>query len=232
VSEPSTQEPRRKRLDERAGPGWVHTAATLLRGTALFTGIVLIALGFVSGGFFLMLTAVLAAVAVVAGFVLAGIVQRESWYERPNARPISLLLVAALPVGLIVFAQLAAPALTPAPVTAACFAGEIGRDEETTRELSIDPRLGSMEFRLSVPELRDGALRWWVTDPIGQIRWGGRVEDAPYEERATLTAAQMGPIGGRWTVTVRGETSRARYSIEWYAALPGQPVTSQPPACL
>jgi hypothetical protein len=208
--------PRRRRLDEMAGPGWVGTMATLFRGAGIGVALLLVAIGFFTGSFFLVLTLVLAAIALVVGFMLARLVERESWWDRPNSRNYSLILLAAFPLVMVLFAQLAGPALTPAPVTGECLEGEVERDEQRDVRLPVDPRITAMQFRIHVPALDDGALRWWVTDPVGEIPWGGRADEAGFTE-----VAEPGPMGGQWTVTIRGEASRAEYVIEWRGATAG-----------
>jgi hypothetical protein len=210
---PEQDPPRRRRLDEMAGPGWVRTMGSLFRGAGVAVALLLLALGFFTGSFFLLLTVVLAGIALVAGFLLARFVERESWWERPNARNYSLILLAAFPLLMVLFAQLAGPALTPPAATGECLQGQLERDEQRDMRLPVDPRITAMQFRIEVPALDDGALRWWVTDPVGEIPWGGRAEEAGFTE-----VAEPSPIGGQWTVTVRGEASRAEYVIEWRGA--------------
>ena len=53
----------------------------------------LIWLGYITGGFFLLLTGTLGVIALVGGWLLGGLVVRESWYERPNAKQMTLALV-------------------------------------------------------------------------------------------------------------------------------------------
>lgn len=214
----------RRRLDEMSGPGWVDTTSTLMRGAGIAVAVLLVALGIFTGGFFLALTFALAAVAVAGGFGLSYLVRRESWYRRPNARTHSLLLLAALPLALVAFAQLVGPALTPPPLTANCFRGEVGPDEQEDMQLAVDPRISSMQFRLDVPVLDNGAVRWWASDPAGDIQWGGRAEEPGFSDVAQPAAAS-----GLWTLSVRGETSRAQYEIEWLGAAADQPLGAASP---
>ncbi|CAN5205083.1 hypothetical protein BH24CHL7_BH24CHL7_05690 [soil metagenome] len=220
-----TEDPQpRQRLDEMSGPGWVDTTSTLLRGAGIAVAVLLVALGFFTGGFFLALTLGLAAVAVIGGFALSYLARRESWYRRPNARTYSLVLLVAFPLAIVAFAQLVGPALTPPPVTANCFQGEVGPDGKDDVQLAIDPRISSMQFRIRVPVLEDGALRWWASDPAGETQWGGRAEEPGFSD-----VAQPATAGGLWTLSVRGETSRAQYAIEWRGATADQPLASASP---
>lgn len=223
VTEP--REPRRKRLDELAGPGWVGLVGNILRGGGLLAALLLLVIGFVTGGFFLLLTGVLAAVALVGGWLLASFVARETWWERPNARSLSFVIAVAFPVGLVALAQVAGPLLTPAPQHSQCFSGQLARGEQRAEPLSVDPRIARMEFRLEVPVLREGALRWWVTDPYGEIQWGGRVEQEGFSITEDVT-----PAGGRWTMTVSSEADDAEYRLEWHGAEADAPLDPSP-AC-
>jgi hypothetical protein len=223
---PGSQPPRHKRLDELAGPSWVGRVATVLRGGGVLAALLLVALGLVTGGFFLLLTGVLATVAVGGGWLLARFISRESWWERPNARAMSIGIALAFPVALVVIAQLGGPLLTPAPQLSQCFSGQLARGEQRDEPLAVDPRIVRMEFRLDVPALRDGALRWWITDPFGEIQWGGRTE----AEGFSATEA-VSPAGGRWMMTVLSEAETAEFRLEWHGADADAPLDPSP-ACL
>jgi hypothetical protein len=224
VSEP--QVPKRKRLDELTGPGWVGRVGTALRGGGVLVALLLLVLGFVTGGFFLLLTGALAAVAVGGGWLLASLVARESWYERPNSRGLSIVIAIAFPVALVAFAQVVGPLLTPAPQRSHCFSGYLSRGEQRDEPLAVDPRITRMGFRLEVPTLRDGALRWWVTDPVGQIQWGGRADVQGFTEAEEVT-----PAGGRWMMTVLSEAEAAEFRLEWHGA-EADATLDPSPACL
>lgn len=210
---PGGQPPRRKRLDELAGPGWVGLVSNILRGGGVVAALLLLVLGFITGGFFLLLTGVLAAVALGGGWLLASLVARESWWERPNARALSFVIALAFPVGLVAIAQIAGPLLTPAAQQRQCFSGQLARGEQRDEPLAVDPRIVRMEFQLEVPVLRDGALRWWITDPFGAVQWGGRAEEEGFSATESVT-----PAGGRWTMTVVSEAGDAEFRLEWYGA--------------
>jgi hypothetical protein len=225
VTVAESQEPRRKRLDELAGPGWVGSVSSALRGGGVLAALLLLVLGFLTGGFFLLLTGALAAVALVGGWLLASFINRESWWGRPNARAASIVIALAFPIALVAIAQLAGPLLTPEPGQSHCFSGQLARDEQREEALAVDPRITRMEFRLEVPVLREGALRWWITDPSGVIQWGGRVE-----EEGHSATEDVAPAGGRWTMTVLSEADAAEFRLEWHGAEADTPLDSSP-AC-
>lgn len=203
-------EPHRRRLDERVAPGWANLSTNLLRGGGVLLGLLLLWLGLVTGGFFLLLTGVLAVLALVGGWLLGGVVQRESWYERPNAKVISIALVVFFPLALFVFAQVVGPLLTPPPTAEAHFTGALQRGEERLHQLPVDPRLVSMDFRLHITRADGGAVRWFVEDPTGQSRWSGRTDRAGYTDRAHIEV-----VGGQWTIHVISEADYAEYEIDW-----------------
>ncbi|MDP8903967.1 MAG: hypothetical protein M3N29_01395 [Chloroflexota bacterium] len=215
-----------RRLDESVEPSWVGRVALALRGGGIAVALLLLFLGFVTGGFFLLLTGTVAVVAVVGGFLLARFVERESWYRRPNAPVLSTALAIGLPLALITFAQIAGGVLTPPPVTSQCFAGQLGRGQERQFPLPVDPRIATMEGRVTVPTLVGGAFRWWFTDPVGHIAWGGRAEEQGFSE-----TRQLEPSGGQWTVNVVGEADQAEYRIEWHGARAGHPMGGETPTC-
>ena len=222
---PGPEAPR-KRLDERVAPGWADLCTNLLRGGGIVVGVLLVWLGFVTGGFFLALTGVLGAIALIGGWWLGGLIQRESWYRSPNAQAKSYALAIGFPVALFVFAQVAGPLLTPAPVLAACFSGEPARDGELHSDLDIDPRVSSMQFTMQIEDISGGALRWFVQDPTGQSVWSGR-EEAP----GTFQTGQLSATGGRWRVNVISEADHAVYQLDWTGSAPGfaeEPLTTSP----
>jgi hypothetical protein len=88
-------------------PAWANLCTNMLRGGGFVVGIALIYLGFLTGGFFLLLTGVLGAISIVGGWWLGGLIQRESWYEAKNAQAKSYALALGFPIALIVFAQIA-----------------------------------------------------------------------------------------------------------------------------
>ena len=206
---------RPKRLDERVAPGWANLSTNFLRGGGILVGLLLLWLGFVTGGFFLLLTGVLAAIAIVGGWLLGSLIQRESWYDRPNARMLSLGVVVLFPVALLVFAQVAGPLLTPPPTTAACFKGTPARGGELHTQLGIDPRIKTMVFNIQVTDITGGAVRWFVQDPTMQSRWSGR-EEAP----GTFTSGALPATGGQWTLNVISEADNLTYNLEWLSIDP------------
>jgi hypothetical protein len=217
--------PRQKRLDEMVAPGWASLCQNLLRGGGVVTALLLLWIGVVTGGFFLLLTGVLAAIALVGGWLLGELMVRESWYEHRNTRVPSLILVVAFPVVLVLFAQLAGPALTPPPSMLGCFAGTPSRGGELHTQLAVDPRIKSMQFTLQLSDVGGGALRWFVQDPTGQSRWSGREE-----QPGTYTSDPIGGFGGKWTVNVISEADRATYELDWRSL---DPATNEPnPPCL
>ena len=196
----TTPAPRPKRLDQRVAPGWAGLSTNLLRGVGILVGALLLWFGIITGGFFLLLTGVLAAVAIVGGWLLGSLIQRESWYDRPNAQLLSLGLVVLFPVALLVFAQVAGPLLTPEPTRVACFSGQPARGGELHTDLPVDPRIKTMAFTMTVNQISGGAVRWFVQDPTLQSRWSGR-ESAP----GTFTSGTLPATGGKWTVNVISE---------------------------
>jgi hypothetical protein len=206
----SAPAPRPKRLDQRVAPGWADLCTNLLRGGGVLGGLLLLWLGFLTGGFFLLLTGALALIALVGGWLLGGLIQRESWYGRPNSKVTSLALVLLFPVALVAFAQVVGPLLTPPPVKSACFAGSPSRDGELHTELAVDPRIKTMVFNFQVTEISDGAVRWFVQDPTGQSRWSGR-EESP----GTFSSAELQSVGGQWTLNVISEADQLSYNLEW-----------------
>lgn len=214
MSEPI--EPRRRRLDEMAPPGWAGLSSNLLRGGGLLVGAFVLWLGFLTGGFFLILTGVLAAIAVIGGWLLGGLVMHESWIARPNARPLSFALVVAFPVALMLFAQVAGPLLTPPAATSACLSGTLARDGERHDPIAADPRIETMRFRLQVNAIAGGALRYFVQDPTGQSAWSGRAETTGWYESEPIAA-----VGGQWTVNLISEADEVSYRLDWFAATAG-----------
>lgn len=217
----SAQTPRPKRLDERVAPGWANLSTNLLRGSGILVGALLLWLGIVTGGFFLLLTGVLAAIAIVGGWLLGSLIQRESWYERPNARLLSVGLVVLFPVALLVFAQVAGPLLTPPPTIVACFSGTPTRGGELHTQLGVDPRIKTMEFIFQVTDIGGGAVRWFVQDPTGQSRWSGREEAT-----GTFASGAMLGVGGQWTLNVISEADRVAYNLEWRSLDPTPEVST------
>ena len=220
----STGSPRPKRLDERVAPGWADLSTNLLRGGGIVVGLILIWLGFVTGGFFMLLTGVMAAIALVGGWLLGGLVQRESWYERPNARNLSFAIVVIFPLALLAFAQVAGPLLTPPPQLTACFAGTPSRGGELHTQLAVDPRVTSVAFEMRLTAVSGGAVRWFIQDPTAQSRWSGR-EDSP----GTFASGPLPATGGQWTLNVISEADQAAYELVWGGATTG---AANPPANL
>ena len=204
------QTPRPKRLDQRVAPGWANLSTNLLRGVGILVGALLLWFGIITGGFFLLLTGVLAAVAIGGGWLLGSLIQRESWYDRPNARLLSLGLVVLFPVALLAFAQVAGSLLTPPPTLGACFAGTAARNDELHSDLAVDPRIKTMKFTMTVGQISGGAVRWFVQDPTGQSRWSGREETTGTFESNALPGA-----GSRWTVHVISEADQVSYDLQW-----------------
>jgi hypothetical protein len=203
---------RPKRLDERVAPGWANLSATLLRGGGVLAGLFLLWVGFVTGGFFLLLTGFLGALALIGGWLLGGLMTRESWYERPNARPLSIVLVIGFPLMLVAVAQFAGPLLTPPPNLAACYSGTLARGEERHEPLAVDPRIDSMVFRLVIHDVTGGALRYFVVDANGESVWSGRPDIA-----GTYESDQIESHGGQWMVNLIAEAEQSTYQLEWTA---------------
>ncbi len=221
----NTEPQRPTRLDERVTPGWASLTANVLRGGGIAVGLLVLWLGVLTGGFFLLLTAVLAAIAIVGGWLLGSFVLSEKWRARPTARLLSFVLVVAFPVLLVVIAQVAGPLLTPAPQTTACLTGSLARGEQRSEPLAVDPRITSMQFRLQVTSVAGGSLRYFVEDPSGGSAWSGRQEVAGLNE-----SAEIASIGGRWTINIFGEADRAEYQLEWIGQAPG--VDPTPAQCI
>lgn len=213
----SAQSPEtpRKRLDQRVAPGWANTCSNLLRGGGTLVGALLLWLGFLTGGFFIVLTGVLAAIAIVGGWLLGSLVVRESWYESGNAQLRSWALVIGFPIVLLVFAQVAGPLLTPPPTTAACFSGTPQRGGELHTQLAIDPRVKSMRFTFQVGQISGGAVRWFIQDPSGDSLWSGRKYEA-----GTYTSDELPGAGGQWTINVISEADALTYEMDWVSVDP------------
>jgi hypothetical protein len=217
-----TQPARPKRLDERVSPGWANLATNLLRYGGIVVGALLIWFGFLTGGFFLLLTGVLAAIAIVGGWLLGSLIQRESWYESDSAQLKTLALVVGFPVAILVFAQLAGPYLTPEPNKFACFAGTPARNGELHTDLAVDPRIKSMKFTMTIGQVSGGALRWFVQDPTGQSRWTDR-----YEVPGTFTSDAIPGMGGTWRINVISEADSVSYAIAWNSVDPPPAASGQ-----
>lgn len=200
-----------KRLDERVEPGWAGFAENLLRYGGIVVGLFVLWLGFLSGGFLLLLTGVLAGVSIVGGWLLGSFVARESWYSRPNAQPLTVLIVVAFPIALIAFAQIVGPLLTPPPTTSATFAGSLADGQESVEILAIDPRIEEMHFAITITSLDNGAVRWYVEDPTGRSAWSGRT-DTPGTHDSYFSG---GIYGGQWTIHVVSEANQAGYEFDW-----------------
>lgn len=219
--------PRRRRLDESVAPGWANLSSNLLRGGGLVVGLFLLWLGFVTGGFFLLLTGLLAGIAIVGGWLLGGLVLRESWRERPNAQLLSYGLVVVLPVALIAIAQLAGPLLTPPPQTSACFRGTLARGQQQVEPLAVDPRIESMVFSLVIDDVSGGALRYFVVDPNGGSAWSGRREFAGAYESERIESRS-----GQWMVNLISDADQAQYVLEWDASTGGDASTAPAAPCV
>lgn len=206
---------RPKRLDERVAPGWANQCTNLLRGGGIVVGVALIYLGFLTGGFFLALTGVLGVIAIVGGWWLGGLMQREAWYESSNARARSYAVALGFPIALIVFAQVVGPLLTPTPTTAFCIGGPTERGAQISGPIAVDPRVKSMEFAMEVHSVSGGAVRWFVQDPTGQSRWSGREESAGRFESGALAGT-----GGQWTFNVISEADALDYTLNWQSLDP------------
>lgn len=191
-------------------PGWASASANALRGVGIVLGLLLLWLGVLTGGFFLLLTGALALISGVGGWLLGSLVTRATWYDRSNGRPLTFSLVVAFPVALFVFAQVAGPLLTPPPQTTACVSGTLARYEQRGAQLAVDPRIKSMEFRVRVVTVDGGAVRYFAQDPRGQSEWSGREETAGLFESGPIEATS-----GQWTINIVSEASRVDYQFEW-----------------
>jgi hypothetical protein len=215
-----TGSPRPRRLDERVEPGWASLSEALLKYGGLAVGAVLLWLGIVTGGFFIVLAVALAGIAAIGGWLLGSYVGREGWYTRRNARSLTAIIVIASPILLIVGAQLLAPVLTPAPGTVACFGATIEGARERTEAISVDPRIETMELRLTVSPLAGGAAHWFLRDPSGVSRWSGRTD-----EPAEVVAQPGQPLdasGGAWEFHFVSEGGGARYALVWRGYTAGE----------
>ena len=206
----TTEAHRPRRLDERVAPGWANLCTNLLRGGGVLVGVLLLWLGFLTGGFFLLLTGVLAIFALVGGWLLGGLIQRESWYRSANAQAKSYALAIGFPIALLVFAQVFGPLFTPPPTKIACYSGSPQRGGELHAQLGVDPRVKSMRFTFQIVDIRGGAVRWFVQDPTAQSRWSGR-EESP----GTISSGPLSASGGQWTINVISEADQLTYNMEW-----------------
>ena len=204
---------QRRRLDQRVAPGWANLCSNLLRGGGILVGALLLGLGFLTGGFFIVLTGVLGVTAIAGGWVLAGLIQRESWYESGNAQVKSWALVVGFPLLLVVFAQVAGPLLAPPPTTGGNLGGgELGAGEQVF-QLALDPRIEQVEFSLWF-QANDGPLRWYVEDPSGNSQWSGRSNETG-TDRQRFSSDRITSIGGQWLFHVVNEGGYAEYSADW-----------------
>src|SRR6476469_4715875 len=136
----ATQGTPRPRLDQRVVPGWASLSSNIFRYGGIALALLLLLLGFLSGGFFLILTTVLAAVAAIGGWSLSVLVARQSWYLRPNAKPITAVALVAIPVVFVAFAQIVGPLLTPPPTLNQEFSGQLSAGQEQLDTIAVDPR--------------------------------------------------------------------------------------------
>ncbi|MEP7360246.1 MAG: hypothetical protein ABI744_01575 [Chloroflexota bacterium] len=213
MTDSTPSEAPRKRLDQMVAPGWARTISNVSRGVGIVVGVVLLWLGVITGGFFLVLCGVLALVAIVGGWLLGSVVQRETWYERANAQPMSWALVVLFPLMLVVVAQLAGPLLTPAAGTSGTLgSGQVGHEEKVF-PLALDPRVQQVQFTISF-DGNDGPMRWFVQDPTGQSLWGDR-SDTTGAANQRFTSNNLRGAGGQWTFHIINEGTKASYSVTW-----------------
>lgn len=209
---PPPERPR-KRLDQRVAPGWANLCSNLLRGGGTVVGALLVWLGFLTGGFFIVLTGVLGVTAIGGGWLLGSLVQRESWYESGNAQLKSWALVIGFPIVLLVFAQVAGPMLMPPPSNGGNLGGgELGQGEQVFR-LAVDPRIEQVQFSLWF-QANDGPMRWYVEDPSGNSKWSGRSNETG-TDRQRFSSDRIASTGGQWLFHVINEGGYAEYSADW-----------------
>jgi hypothetical protein len=201
---------RARRLDERRQPGWSSASEALLRFGGLAVAALLLWLGFITGGFFMLLTGVLAAISAVGGWLLGNLVRTESWYERPNARPLTFAIVIGFPILLIAISQIAGPLLTPPPTTSAQREGTLQAEVERVESLSVDPRIQTMQLTINITGMGGNAVRWFLSNPSGQSMWSGRTDAVGVQQSETIDAN-----GGEWQLHLTSEGGPARYVLDW-----------------
>ena len=205
-----TKVTHRPRLDELVIPGWASLSSNIFRYGGIALAVLLELLGLLSGGFFLVLTSVLSAVAAIGGWSLSVLVSRQSWYLRPNAKPLTAVALVALPVAFVAFAQIVGPLLTPPPTLNQQLSGQLSPGQEQLHTIAVDPRLTGMSLSISVTPTDGSSVRWFFQDPSGQSQWSGRTD-----QLGNTASQTFAPAPGQWTLHVIDDTGTAGYTATW-----------------
>lgn len=137
-------------------------------------------------------------------------------------RLVAFILGLVVLVGVAVFVLESTP-----PNVVACFSGTPARNGELHTDLAVDPRIKSMEFTLVIHQINGGAVRWFVTDPIGNTKWSGREEAT-----GTYRSGSIAASSGIWRVNLISEADQLDYALEWTGATAGMNSQTLPSPCL